>query len=198
MFTETFVIGEIMNNNKKIVLFGGSFNPPTIAHYEIIKYLNDHYDEVLILPNGDSYTFAGKVLDSFKHRVNMLHIMVKDLDKVKILEIENSDEFKGTYHTLRVLNHPTFVLGADCLDKIHLWKHFEDLVKENNFIVFNRNNSNIIELINNNTLLKPYINKFEIVDLQVSDVSSTDFRKTINKEIVSEEVYDYIKKNELY
>ena len=61
IFTETFVIGEIMNNNKRIVLFGGSFNPPTIAHYEIIKYLNDHYDEVLILPNGDSYTFAGKV-----------------------------------------------------------------------------------------------------------------------------------------
>ena len=73
MFTETFVIGEIMNNNKKIVLFGGSFNPPTIAHYEIIKYLNDHYDEVLILPNGESYSFAGKVLDSFKHRVNMFN-----------------------------------------------------------------------------------------------------------------------------
>ena len=47
-------------------------------------------------------------------------------------------------------------------------------------------------------LLRPYINKFEIVDLQVSDVSSTDFRKTINKEIVSEEVYDYIKKNVYY
>ena len=130
---------KIIDKEKRRVLFGGSFNPPTIAHYEIIKYLSNNYDEVIVLPNGDSYNFAGKILDSFMHRVKMLNLMVKDLNNVKVLELENSDEFKGTYHTLRLLNHPTFVLGADCLLKLHLWKNFDELMNENNFIVFSRN-----------------------------------------------------------
>lgn len=189
---------KIINKEKRSVLFGGSFNPPTKAHYEIIKYLSLNYDEVLVLPNGDSYSFAGKVLDSFKHRVNMLNIMVKDLINVEVLELENNNEFKGTYHTLRILNHPTFVLGADCLPKLHLWKHFDELLTENNFIVFKRGNINLKELIETNEMLNKYIDKFNFADLNVSDVSSTAFRETLNKDIVTEDVYDYIIKNELY
>lgn len=196
--TARLAVSNILEKEKRTVLFGGSFNPPTIAHKEIIKYLSLNYDEVLILPNGDSYSFAGKVLDSFKHRVKMLELMTKNLNNVKILELENDKEFMGTYHTLRLLNHPKFVLGADCLDKLHLWKHFDELMTENNFIVFNRGSSEIVKLINNNSHLNKYLNKFEIVDLEVPNVSSTIFRDTLNKEIVSEEVYDYIMKNELY
>ena len=43
-----------------------------------------------------------------------------------------------------------------------------------------------------------FLNKFEIVDFNVSNVSSTEFRKSINDKIVTKEVYDYIIKNELY
>ena len=196
--TARLAVSKILEKEKRTVLFGGSFNPPTIAHYEIIKYLSLNYDEVLILPNGDSYSFAGKVLDSFKHRVKMLEIITKEFNNVKILELENQNDFKGTYHTLRLLNHPTFVLGSDCLDKLHLWKHFDELLRENNFIVFNRGNDDVRSLLNNNEYLNKSLEKFEIVDFDVSDVSSTEFRNEINKEIVCEEVYDYIIKNELY
>ena len=191
-------VSKILEKEKRSVLFGGSFNPPTIAHFEIIKYLSKNYDEVIVLPNGDSYNFAGKVLDSFKHRVNMLNEMVKNLVNVKVVELENRNEFLGTYHTLRTLNHPTFVLGADCISKLHLWKHFDELMEENKFIVFNRGSSNILELINDNKELTKYLNKFEIIDLEVPNVSSTTFRETLDKEIVCKEVYDYIIKNELY
>ena len=50
----------------------------------------------------------------------------------------------------------------------------------------------------NNEYLNKSLEKFEIIDFDVSDVSSTEFRNEINKEIVCEEVYDYIIKNELY
>ena len=46
--------------------------------------------------------------------------------------------------------------------------------------------------------LNKYIDKFNFVDLNVSDVSSTAFRETLNKDIVTKDVYDYIIKNELY
>ena len=191
-------VSKIIEKEKRSVLFGGSFNPPTIAHFEIIKYLSENYDEVLVLPNGDSYTFAGKILDSFNHRVKMLEIMTKGLNNVKILELENDKEFMGTYHTLRVLNHPKFVLGADCIPKLHLWKHFDELMKENSFIVFNRGDCIVKNMLDENDALKKYLNKFEIVDFNVSNVSSTEFRKSINDKIVTKEVYDYIIKNELY
>lgn len=196
--TARLAVSKILEKEKRTVLFGGSFNPPTIAHYEIIKYLSLNYDEVLILPNGDNYSFAGKVLDSFKHRVKMLEIITKEFNNVKILELENQNDFKGTYHTLRLLNHPTFVLGSDCIDKLHLWKHFDELLRENNFIVFNRGNDDVRSLLNNNEYLNKSLEKFEIIDFVISDVSSTEFRNEINKEIVCEEVYDYIIKNELY
>lgn len=189
---------KIIEKEKRSVLFGGSFNPPTIAHFEIIKYLSKNYDEVLVLPNGDSYSFAGKVLDSFKHRVTMLNLMTQYLPNVKVLELENDKEFLGTYYTLRVLNHPTFVLGADCISKLHLWKHFDELMEENKFIIFNRGDSEVLSLIKSNENVNKYVDKFEIVDLIVPNVSSTEFRKTLNKDIVCEEVYDYIIKNELY
>ena len=37
------------------VVFGGSFNPPTIAHEKIIELLYKRYDEVIIVPNGRKY-----------------------------------------------------------------------------------------------------------------------------------------------
>ena len=153
---------------------------------------------MLVLPNGDSYNFAGKILDSFKHRVNMLNIMIKDLPNVKVVELENNEEFKGTYYTLRLLNHPTFVFGADCIPKLHLWKHFDELMTENRFIVFSRGTNDVTEAINQNAYLHKYLNKFEIIDLNVSDVSSTEFKNTLNKELVCDEVFEYIVKNELY
>ena len=104
----------------------------------------------------------------------------------------------GTYHTLRLLNHPTFVLGADCLDKLHMWKHFDELITENTFILFNRNNKNLKEEILSNIHLKNHLDKFNIINEEIPNVSSSEYRNTKNKEIVTKEVYEYIRENELY
>lgn len=201
--TSRIAVGDIIKKyeNKKRVLFGGSFNPPTIAHYEIIKYLAlcGKFNEVLILPNGDSYTFGGKVLDNFKNRVEMLKIICQEFENVKILETENKESFKGTQVTLEILNHPYFVLGDDCLEKFHLWKNFEKLVSENKFIVINRNKSfDVYNYLLNNEYLKDYLDNFEIININTPDVSSSDFRDNNNENVVSEEVLQYIKNNKLY
>ncbi len=185
----------------KKVLFGGSFNPPTIAHYEIIKYLSlsTDFDQVLVLPNGDSYEFGGKELNNFESRVEMLRIMCEEFLNVQILELENKEQFLGTAHTLQLLNHPTFVLGADCLSQLHLWKNFDNLIKENHFIVFSRGDLNDLKrIILSNPYLEPYFNHFTIVDLITSNVSSSEFRKTKNESIVTKKVLSYIKENHLY
>lgn len=180
------------------VVFGGSFNPPTIAHKEIIKKLSSMYDEVIIVPNGANYD--RKSLDIYEHRINMIKILTNDFSNVTISDIEQTREFVGTYQTLRDLNHPVFAFGDDWIESFKGWKNSQVLLEENNFIVFTRDKTvdEIKEIIQNDSFLKDYKDKFEVIKIDFPDVSSSIFRKNLDKNIVTEEIYDYIIKNNIY
>jgi nicotinic acid mononucleotide adenylyltransferase len=79
-----------------------------------------------------------------------------------------------------------------------MWKHFEELITENTFILFNRNNKNLKDEILSNFHLKNHLDKFNIINEEIPNVSSSEYRNTKNKEIVTKEVYEYIRENELY
>ena len=83
------------NNDKIIVIMGGSFNPPTLAHYMLMKYaieaLNAEYG--YFVPVSDAYlrrkmrhTHPPIVLPS-ELRIKMLQAMCSD-DKMKVCEKE--------------------------------------------------------------------------------------------------------------
>lgn len=181
------------------IVFGGSFNPPTIAHYEIIKKLSSlDYEEVIIVPNGDRYKL--KELVNFDHRYNMLEIMTREFENVTISRIEENSNFKGTIETLRNLNHPVFAMGDDSLITIKTWINYEVLISENNFLVFTRNKkiSDLITYIKEDEILNKYINHFTFLELDFPNVSSSMFRKTNDQSLVTKGVYEYIIKNNLY
>ena len=180
------------------VAFGGSFNPPTIAHRKIIEILSKKYDEVIIVPNGSSY--ERKKLDNFFDRVQMLKIMTNDLSNVVISEIEHSRNFLGTFQTLRELKHPYFVCGDDCLLDFKTWIQADLLLSENKFIILTRNKTveDIKTIIKNDDFLSKFENQFEILVINYPDVSSSIFRTNFDKNIVTEEVYEYITKNNIY
>ena len=136
------------------VVFGGSFNPPTIAHKEIIKKLSSMYDEVIIVPNGANYD--RKSLDIYEHRINLIKILTNDLPNVTISDIEQTREFVGTYQTLRDLNHPVFAFGDDWIESFKGWKNSQVLLEENNLKKF--------DLIVN-TMNKFYVNDSEEVKI---------------------------------
>ncbi len=187
------------------IAFGGSFNPPTIAHLAIIKEILKHNPKRLILiPNGDKYHpfFETKKLASFSDRIAMCQLMVEELNdvRIEISEIENKASFEGTVNTLCKLNHPVFVMGSDCLETISNWIEYKTLVKENRFIVFTRhlNEDNIRRTILNDEYLKNYIDHFSTMALNLPNVSSSMFRNTKNMQMVSRKVLDYINKHGLY
>ena len=68
------------------VVYGGCFNPPTIAHQEIISYLANHYDKVILIPTGNDYNKVGLI--DYKNRVEMLNIIIKPYNNVVISTIE--------------------------------------------------------------------------------------------------------------
>lgn len=184
------------------IIYGGAFNPPTIGHLQIIEYLLEHFPDkkLIILPTNNYY--KSKEIVSFEHRVAMIKIMCNSfIDKIEISNYEQTlDKYYGTYYTLKHFNHPYFVIGADSLETIHSWINYPDVVIENKFIVFPRGTTNDINsIIENNSILKKYKNHFIICnDYNFNNISSTEYRLTKNKNILNENVIEYIKKNNLY
>lgn len=188
----------------KEIVIGGSFNPPTIAHHMMLKELYKlNPSKITLLPNGDTYkvSFNDKTLIPFNERFNMCQLLIDDLNgNFEINDLENQKEFNGIYYTLQKLNHPYFVIGSDCLFELHKWIKYRDLVKENKFIVFTRKN-NIFEMlsfIKEDEFLNAYIDHFIFLEICFPDVSSSKFRNTLDRNLVTPSVYEYIKNNKLF
>lgn len=181
-----------------IVLFGGSFNPPTVAHRKIIEILSKKYESVIIVPNGNFYN--RKSLVSFNHRKKMLELLTNDLNNIIISDIEQKRKFIGTFQTLRDLNHPVFACGDDCLKDFETWININELLEENKFLIFTRTMSKeqIINFLKNNLLLSQYIEKFSVIEIDYSNISSSNYKSNKNDLNLTKEVKEYIKKNNLY
>lgn len=172
-----------------LLVYGGSFNPPTKAHYEIAKLLIEKYNSKLVfVPVGNNY--AKSNLIEFKHRFKMLQIMCSKLN-ASVLNIEDNKEYLGTYDLLNKLKEEEkdiyFILGADNLVNIKNWINYEKLVNEFKFIVLTRDNIEVEE----------YPNNFEFVNVDFN-MSSTDYRQNKNESIIDNDILKYIKENDLY
>lgn len=181
----------------KTCLFGGSFNPLTVAHEEIINYLLTLFDEIILVPNGDNYPKAG--LLNYEERVNIIKEVFKD-NRVFISDYEQKNGFKGTRKTLDFYEHPVLVIGDDQLFNLSTWIDYKSLVKENRFLVFTRNKevSEILDFLEKDEFLKKYQEKFTVKKLNYQDVSSSNFRNSFDESNVSKKVYSYIINNSLY
>lgn len=184
------------------ILYGGPFNPPTIAHLQIILYLLNKYkrSKVILLPTNKMY--SREHLIDYHHRLQMLKILGQSINN-KHLIISNFEGQESIISsptaTLNALNHPYFVIGADTFSRIDTWIDYAELIKNNKFIVFPRNNIDVISIIDKNRILAQYRSHFLIVnDFKEINVSSSDFRRTKNRNIVTKEIYEYIRINHLY
>ena len=181
-----------------IIIFGGAFNPPTLAHYEIAEKLISKFNPNIFyfLPVGNRYNNK-KMLD-FNYRRDMVNIMANKLG-AKVSEMENEESYRGTYYALldfkKIDPDVYFVMGADNLDYLDKWINAEELIKTNKFIVLSREGFDVYKLVNEK--YSEHKNNFHIVEID-NKLSSTLFRVGLDKNILLSEVYEYIKKNNLY
>jgi nicotinate-nucleotide adenylyltransferase len=118
-----------------IAVFGGSFDPPHLAHTLVAAYvLSAHaIDRVLVAPCF-RHPFD-KPLAPFEHRVRMCEIAMRDLRRVEVSAIERElGEKSLTLHLVEALaeRHPgtalRLVLGTDLLAETPAW-HAIDRVR---------------------------------------------------------------------
>ncbi|MBN2605387.1 MAG: nicotinate (nicotinamide) nucleotide adenylyltransferase [Bacilli bacterium] len=186
------------------IVFGGAFNPITIAHIKVYEYIMKKMeaDQFLFLPVSSAYTKSE--LASNYHRVNMLELVACKYDNLGICKLEIDDtDYLGTYQSLIRLSDKyncdiSFVIGADNLLYMDKWINIEGILREFKIIVLGRNGVDIRKTISLNPTLSKHLDSFIIFDDFNIEVSSTSFRKTMDRSQVDPDVYEYIQKNELY
>ena len=214
---EPMITSKKENSKTRVAIFGGSFDPPTIAHMQIACeiYNNfEHIDQVWIVPCGDGRCDI-KLRTPANHRLNMLHLIKDDLIAhnvpIFIDETEiNRGEYIPTYYLLKELEEThkdmefVFCIGTDLLEGLKTWDECDKLVEEFEFIIVSREDYPLVlglpEVV--------YPKKYEVLETIING-SSTKVRNRIHSRIenklnlainglTTNRVIKYIQENKLY
>ena len=200
---------------KKIGILGGAFNPIHIGHIEIAKAVLEHlnFDEIWFLV---SYNPPHKELidaNDFNHRCNMVKLAIENDDKFILKDLEYklyNDKIFDINSSYNVMSYITkeypyydfsLIIGYDELLDIESWKNYKELLNNYKFIIVKRQNY-ILNKSFIDKLINDYNLKYDLLDINITDCSSTDIRNNINDDkytkYLSDNVWKYIKDNRLY
>lgn len=194
------------NPDRQIAVFGGAFNPPTVAHQAIMQACLDQpeMDEVWVMPSGDRLDKSFGVSDAT--RVAMLEVVKAEVfaDDSR-LHISNFEltlpRPSQTYRTVGALalQHPNaqfwFAYGSDSYNSMHLWERGLELQASQSFLLLSRDAS---ELPAENERIRHLV-----LDGGMSPMSSTEVRSATSRglpidHMVCQSVHRHIVDNQLY
>lgn len=205
----------------KIVVLGGSFNPPTIAHLKLMQTAMKAIDadKGFFVPTPYWYVERKLKRTGFRNdampnelRLKMLESICKEDERLFVSDYEMFRKERGfTYETLQKVSEENpnskvyFLAGSDKLLIIPRWHRIREFVNDFVILVAKRNGEEPEKFINDNEFLSMNKQAFEIfeTDNEIDEVSSSLFREKIRKgdkrakEFVTEDVWniydEYIK-----
>lgn len=184
-----------------VYMLGGSFDPPHLAHIEMVKHVIEDCDKFYIFPVKESPNKVNQLVATSNQRLEMCRLSFQPISsKIEVSNFElNTSSPSYTINTARwILNqYPDcdlrIIIGEDQGVQLSSWYKFEVLQKLVSIICFSRN---YFEL--NSEIQLEYIRDFN------HDISSTElrsgllhgFRKVQSR--MNASVFEYIQKNKLY
>lgn len=185
------------------IVFGGSFNPPTLAHRDMTEALLHAYPmaEVWLMPSGDRHDKAGFLPD--EQRLEMLEIVrhtLSEPDRVAVCDLELQDTgVTETYKTVGRLAaaEPTrsfrYVFGGDAYLGMPTWRYGEAMQAELPMIVIPRDKITL-KVGSNCDVLTLNLDK---------GISSTEVRRRLDRgqaidQLVCDGIREYIARHRLY
>ncbi len=188
-----------------IAIFGGTFNPFHIGHYEMLSSICnlDFIDKVLVMPDKiPPHKDFDNVVDDI-HRQNMCALVCNDFSKADLCLIEFERAGKSyTVDTIKLLKekYPLddffVVIGGDMLSTLDTWYNWKELITLTSFIAFKREGLHDFDAAFNR--LTQYGANIIVIKDIITDISSTVLRKKIDKSLLPHRVYDYIVEKGIY
>ncbi len=199
----------MLNNMGLTAIFGGTFNPPHIGHYQMLKALDNRpeIEEIWLMPDKIPPHKVCDFLADDSDRIEMCRIIAYDFKKVRLCLAEFEREGKSyTYDTVTEFQkrYPqrefTFVCGGDMLISFKEWYRYEELMKMISFTVFRRTDTDNSEFDRKAEELSEMGMKITVMSEIITSVSSTYIRNNTEKsrELLPEKIYDYIKDGGIY
>ncbi len=200
---------------KRIGIFGGTFNPIHMGHLipaqEIV--IRKKLDKLIFVPNSNPPHKKNEELLNADLRYKMVELAISGTDYFGIDNIELKRP--GYSYTIDTMTHYVqkykdadlfFIIGADSLLEIHMWKDSNILLRDFSILVAKRTGFDLKpEIIESLPFEKNIIEKIKsnIVDTPFIDVSASVIRaKRKNNEsikyLVPEKVNEFIIENNLY
>jgi nicotinate-nucleotide adenylyltransferase len=169
-------------SSKETVVYGGAFNPPTLAHIAILRACFDYADsqraDVWVLPSGNRLDKT--IPTPRQRRIDFIQAMIRDADDtqhgaaIQLMELDRTRpvETIDTVHELRAM-YPgrdfRFVFGADSTETMAEWDRGQELLDTLPMLVVERPGSQI------NPLAKHAVK----LEVQTPDISSTLVRAQV-------------------
>lgn len=189
----------MVNMEKRIAVYGGAFDPLTVAHEAIIEYLLDNYPEVhVFITNDDEKRYSAPYL----HRIGMFLARFPKLGyhMQGRRTFETLEKCYGNDNAIYGKTDIDLIIGLDELEALldGKWKDSEKLIDKYSIRVFNRGrNFNFHTELGDRGDIKP-------IFVNVPDVSSTAVRSDMlmnpmyEGTAVSPQVLGYIFQHGLY
>jgi len=183
-------------------ILGGSFDPPHIGHYFVIRQileLRPEIDKILLVP---AFQHQWKpAFASVEARTSMLKHFVNNRVEISDVEIQRKG-ISYTIDTIKQLKTQTdaelyWIVGSDIIYEFERWEKKDELIKEAHFLVFPRDPYHLPEKLPQG---------FECIQdkyLITTNISSTTIRQRVKMgkditHLVPKEVERYIIKHKLY
>ncbi len=135
-----------MNHKPRLGVFGGSFDPPHIAHIALAKHAIAQFDltELRIIPTGDAWHKA-RTLTPSPHRLAMTRLAFADVPQT-LVDPREIDRQGATYtvDTLQELKaeHPEadlyLFIGADQAHAFKTWHRWQEILALATVVVADR------------------------------------------------------------
>ena len=195
---------------KKLLLFGGAFNPPHKGHARLLESAIEAIqpDVSLVLPTAVSpHKASGEI--GFSHRYTMAK-MALGLETVRFSGVENRGNKKRNYtiKTLKWLRkkYPGYeiylVIGSDMLTSFTSWSRYHRIISMTTLVVASREEDDF-ELQEAISELRKQGAKILQITFEAIVISSSEIRQLIKlgkdtSLYIEKSVKDYIDRNNLY
>ena len=195
-----------MGAQKRIALYGGTFDPVHLGHLEIGRRVSQLFEieKVLFIPAQMAPHKIGRPVTEPIHRYAMLALATQDDPRLAISTFElDAPDRRYTVDTVQHFQLTLgddvelfFIMGADSWSEITTWREWERLLTLINYIVVTRPG------YEPGTAHAPNI---FFTDVVMNDVSATNIRRLAREGRMEElaglvpgPVFEYIKKYGIY